>query len=99
MITGWFDAREAEAFGNMLAEFYDEKFHTIEKAAAHKKLGKQQKLVAQVLLKAEQFKAAHKLNPYKKAKLGNAFKWKLRELGHHAELIDQMAKDLMLALR
>ncbi len=99
MITGWFDASEAEAFGNMLAEFYGEKFRETEKAAAHKKIGKQQKLVAQVLLKAQQFKATHKLNPYKKAKLGNAFKWKLRDLGHHAELIDQMTKDLMLALR
>lgn len=99
MISGWFDAKEAEAFGNMLAEFYDEKFRETEKAAGHQKLGKQQKLVAQVLLKAQQFKLNRKLNPYKKAKLGNAFKWKLRELGHHAELIDQMTKDLMLALR
>ena len=99
MITGWFDASEAKAFGNMLAEFYDEKFRITEKTAVHKKLGKQQKLVAQVMLKAQQFKATHKLNPYKKAKLGNVFKWKLRELGHHAELVDQMAKDLMLALR
>lgn len=99
MITEWFDATEAEAFGNMLAEFYDEKFRETEKAADHKQLGKQQKLVAQVLLRAQQFKATHKLNPYKKAKLGNAFKWKLRGLGHHVELVDQMAKDLMLALR
>ncbi len=68
--------------------------------ADHKKLAeKQQKLVAQVLLKAQQFKAMHKLNAYQKAQLGSAFKWKLRDLGHDSQLVDSMTKDLMIAMR
>jgi len=99
MISGWLDAREVEAFGNELAEFYDAKFRENEKASNHKKAEKQQKLIAQCLQKARQFKTTHKLNFYKKAKLGNAFKWKLRDMGHDGQLIDLLTKDILLALR
>lgn len=99
MILRWFDAKEAEEFGNSIAEFYDKRFREIEKTSDNKRLDKQQKLVAQVILKAREFKAAHQLNAYKKAQLGNAFKWKLRDLGHDKELIDLMTKDLMFALQ
>lgn len=98
MILGWFNAREAEEFGNSLAEFFDEKFRANEKARDPKFGAKQQKLVAEVLSRAQQFKAKHKLNAYQKAKLGNTFKWKLRDLGHNTELIDVVTKDLMIAL-
>ena len=99
MVLGWLNAKEAEAFGNSLAEFFDEKFRANTKAKDQKIAAKQQKLVSEVLTKAQQYKAAHKLNAYQKAKLGNAFKWKLRDLGHDSELIDLMTKDLMFALR
>lgn len=101
MALSWFDAREAEAFGNALAEFYNQEFRAHNKTGSHpnRKMEKQQKLVSQVFQQARQFRQAHKLNFYKKAKLGNAFKWKLRDLGHDGELIDQMTKDLMLVLR
>lgn len=101
MALSWFDASEAEAFGNALAEFYDQKFRAYGKAGSHpnRKMEKQQKLVSQILLQARQFRQGHRLNFYKKAKLGNAFRWKLKDLGHDVDLIDQMTKDLMLALR
>lgn len=99
MILGWFDASEAEAFGNELAEFYDARSRANEKFRNQKQAEKQQKLVEQCLQKARQFKTAHKLNFYKKARLGNAFKWKLRDMGHDKALVDLLTKDVMLALR
>jgi hypothetical protein len=88
MNAGWFDVKEAELFGNELAEFYDARSRA-----------NQQKLIVQCLQKARQFKSSHKLNFYKKAKLGNAFKWKLREKGHDMKLVDLLTKDILLALR
>lgn len=95
----WFDSSEAERFGSELAEFYDEKVRAAGKADGRKNAGRQQKLIAQMLLRAQQFKSSHKLNFYKKAKLGNAFNWKLRDLGHDPELIELLTKDILLALR
>lgn len=99
MISDWFDASAAEAFGNELAEFYDAKFRANEKAKHQKKQEKQQKLIEQCLQKTRQFKASHKLNFYKKAKLGNAFRWKLKDMGHDEQLIELLTKDVLLALR
>lgn len=99
MIPSWLDAKEAVDFGHELADFYDK--HTKSKAMGNgqKAAEKQLKLVAQVLQKAQHFKVTHKLNAYKKARLGNAFKWKLRDLGHDTQLVDSMTRDLLLALR
>lgn len=95
----WFDSSEAERFGSELAEFYDEKVRAAGKTDERKNAVRQQKLIAQMLLKAQQFKALHRLNFYKKAKLGNAFNWRLRDMGHDAELAELLTKDILLALR
>lgn len=99
MVWAWFDAREAEAFGNALAEFYDEKSRDQGKATDRKRLSKEHKLLAQMMQQVGNFKAAHSLNAYKKARLGNAFKWRLMDLGHEAELVDALTRDILLALR
>lgn len=95
----WFDSSEAERFGSELAEFYDEKVRAVGKAVERKHADRQQKLIAQMLLRAQEFKSSHRLNFYMKARLGNAFKWKLRDLGHDVELVELLTKDILLALR
>jgi hypothetical protein len=99
MILSWFDARAAVDFGHDLADFYDKQSKLNARASNQKIADKQQKLVAQLLLKARQFNAEKKLNAYQKAKLGNAFKWKLHDMGHDAGLVDVMTRDIMFALR
>ena len=42
------------------------------------------------------FKLEHKLNIYKKAQLGNAFKWALKDAGYDPEFVDQLTKNMML---
>ena len=39
--------------------------------------------------RAERFRDEKKLGIYKKAKLGNVFKWRLKELGYSEAFIDQ----------
>ena len=45
-----------------------------------------------------EFKLEHKLNFYKKAQLGNAFKWTLKEAGYTDEEINQLTGVLMRQL-
>jgi len=99
MVLGWFNAKDADEFGKTLAGFYDEKFRANTQAADRKIATKQQKLVAEILALTAQFKEQHKPNAFQKAKLGNSFKWRMRDLGHNNELIDLLTKDILLALR
>lgn len=98
MLFSWFDAREEYEFGTRLAEFCDQKFREIAKAADSKQEEKRRKLIAQTLQQVSQFAASRRLNIYKKAKLGNAFKWKLADLGHDKELVDTLTKEVLLVL-
>jgi hypothetical protein len=98
-VFSWFDAGEVIAFGEKLAEYYDQEWRALESKAAHKQEDKRNKLVTQVLQQAQAFGKERKLNGYKMARLGNAFKWKLIDLGHEKELIDLLTKDVLIALR
>lgn len=97
-MLNWFNTKEETAFGETLAEFIDQRLREIGKSGSQKQGDKHQTLISQVLLQAQQFRDSHRLNAYKKAKLGNAFKWKMKDLGHSDELIDQLTKDLLIVL-
>lgn len=97
MVLSWFDAREAKEFGASLAKFYIERVPPGASSAKSKSaIKKHEEVVTKVFQQLERFKLEHKLNVYKKAQLGNAFKWTLQEAGYAPELADQFTKNLML---
>lgn len=98
MLLRWFDAREAKAFGEELARYYDSEWRAIGRASASRQEDKQRRLLARVLQKARDFARGHRLNVYRKAKLSNQLKWTLKDLGHDDELIDRLVKEVVLAL-
>lgn len=91
MVFDWFDARAASEFGGSLADFVAERIPNQSPKKAPEALVK---LFAQI----ERFKQANKLNMYKKAKLGNAFKWKLIDRGYADEFVEEMTKEVLLRL-
>jgi len=97
MRLSWFDAKEAKAFGESLARFCIERtskdMPNIDKKAVAKK---QEELLNKMALQVDQFKQTHKLNIYKKAQLGNVFKWTLREAGYDSAYIDRLTNWLMV---
>lgn len=48
--------------------------------------------------RAIRYREQHKLGLYKKAKLGNVFKWKLKELGYSPAFVERATKDLVTRL-
>ena len=48
--------------------------------------------------RALRYHEQHKLGIYKKAKLGNVFKWRLKELGYSAEFAERVTKELVTRL-
>lgn len=98
MIFGWFDAKDAEEFGAHLARFFMERVPLEPSNKRRNSVAKKKEVLEKMFLQVAQFRQARKLNIYKKAKLGNAFKWELREAGYDAEFTDDLTKLLMQQL-
>jgi hypothetical protein len=98
MILGWFDARAASEFGTALASFFKQRVPPDAKLSEKKFAAKSQEVLGKMALQVDRFKAENKLNTYKKAKLGNAFKWALKDAGYDAAYIDKLSEWLVVRL-
>jgi hypothetical protein len=98
MLPNWLDASPSVKFGELLAQFFIDNVphdpQVSEKKFATKATAVMQKMAKQI----DNFKAEQKLNIYKKAKLGNAFKWALRDSGYDQEYIDKLTDWLVTRL-
>ncbi len=99
MLLDWFDAKEAKGFGASLATFYATQLPLDVKKLDDKKFAtRTQSAMRQVSSRVDVFKARVRLNGYKKAQLGNAFKWALRDAGYDKRYVDQLTEWLMTRL-
>lgn len=55
-------------------------------------------ILENVCSKAAAFKKEHKLGVYKKARLGNTFRWELEELGYTKKFIETATEGLVVYL-
>ena len=98
MLFKWLDSSEAEQFGKSLAQFFIQKvLMPAEKKNKKIKINPLSQVDRMYLL-IDKFKLSHKLNIYKKAKLGSAFKFVLLSAGYETELVNQVTKGLMQKL-
>jgi hypothetical protein len=95
MKINWLDTTEAKEFGKSLAEFYMSKI-TPEEASGKKELDKRKEALDKIFEKMTIFTKDKKPNLYKKAQLGNAFKWTLKEAGYEEVYIDHLTRELMI---
>ncbi len=99
MIFSWFDAREATKFGGHLAELLIERTPTDGKLGKRMVTKKHEAMLHQLEQHVTRFKAEQRLNAYKKAQLGNRFKWTLRDRGYDSDYVDQVTHWLMFKLQ
>lgn len=95
---GWFDAREAQQFGEALADFLMGQIPPAAVDESEAFVQKRQEALHRMRLQIEVFKVEHKLNLFKKAKFGNAFKWKLLDAGYATEFADHLTRALLLRM-
>jgi hypothetical protein len=62
---------------------------------SERKLGR---ALNKVYSKARDFRDAHDLGVYGKARLGNTFKWELKELGYGEAFVEDATKGLVVSL-
>ncbi|KQU69654.1 MULTISPECIES: hypothetical protein [unclassified Rhizobacter] len=91
----WLDAKEEQAFGTELAKFYIARVPFESPFSTKQFAAKTQEVLKKVDLQVHNFKTGRSMNVYKKAKLGNAFKWVLRDAGYDTEYVDGLTEWLM----
>lgn len=99
MLLNWFDASKAQEFGKNLAENFSVTYPILDKKKEKAGMKKRAKLLGRLTMDVRKFGQTHSLNFYKKAKLGNAFKWVLLEKGYDPEFVDELTKEVILALK
>ncbi|MDH5329281.1 MAG: hypothetical protein OEW27_04985 [Aquincola sp.] len=99
MVFEWFDAKAAEAFGTELAKSFMARVPLNAELSERKFESKARSAIAQLDRTVTAFRTDHRLNMFQKAKVGNAFKWALRDAGYPARTVDQLTDLLMLQFR
>ena len=99
MGLSWFDATEAKAFGETLAQMLIERTPADDTIGKGRLTKKHEAMLHQLERHVSKFRDEHTLNIYKKAQLGNRFKWTLKDKGYDDAYIDLLTNWLMLQLQ
>ena len=93
------DTKELEEFASGLAADMARRFPPASEKRTDPGAVHQLKVILEGLgARAVRYHEQHKLGLYKKAKLGNVFKWKLKELGYSPAFVERATKELVTRL-
>ncbi len=95
----WFSAKEAKEFGAALARQFAASAPRVPNYGEKAFEAKTNKLLKQLAEQVQSFKQQQTLNTFKKAKLGNAFRWGLIDAGIDADYAAKLTQWLMLQFR
>jgi hypothetical protein len=98
LIFSWFSTREVREFGASLAKFIMDEMPADARIKEAKFSAKAGKTLQKAARQLQDFKAAHRLNAYKRAKLANAFLWGLKDAKCPAAYADELTEWLTLRL-
>jgi hypothetical protein len=98
-LLAFLDTKDVEAFATQLADDLGRRFPPASElrtdAGAKHQFGV---IIDGLAARAVRFRDEKGLGLYKKAKLGNVFRWKLKELGYSAAFVDQATSAIVTRL-
>ncbi len=95
-ILQWFDTEEIDEFARSIAAELVKRAPPAGLDAHDEKKSKRLRNTHHaVFSRAEQFARTHKLNIYKKARLGNQFRWALKEAGYPKAFVETWTYELI----
>ena len=93
------DTRELEEFATVLANDLTRRFPPASESRTDAGAQHQIKVILEGLAgRAVRYREQHKLGIYKKAKLGNVFRWKLKEHGYTKEFAERATREIITRL-
>lgn len=92
----WFDTREIDEFGRSIASELTKRVPLSSLDSGKKKtVGQLKSSHHAIFTRAEHFAHGHRLNFYKRARLGNSFRWALRDAGYPPDLVEAWTYELV----
>jgi len=97
-LFGKSDSVSVDDFAKELAEELAKRYPPSMEAELDKKISSKRltKILEDLYGKVSEYKVNNKLGIYKKAKLGNSFKWELKELGYSSDFVDLATEGLVV---
>jgi hypothetical protein len=98
-VLGWFDTKEADQFAKAAVDDLAGRIPPSD--------GKRRGIITPqrvrnaheaIISRAAAFARTHSLNWYKKAHMGNTFRWALLERGYDKEFVDTWTRNLLVAV-
>ncbi len=99
MFLAMLNTKAEKEFGLALANFYISHMPLNEKSSAKQFASKSEKVLSGMTNQVNHFKKTNPLNFYKKAQIGNAFKWALKDHGYDDTYIARLTEWLLTALQ
>jgi hypothetical protein len=92
--------KHVEEFANELATTLSKRYPSAVEANKSRTISEVRltKILEDVLVRAQTFQREHRLGMFGKAKLGNEFRWRLKELGYSDKFIEVATEGLMVYL-
>ena len=98
-ILSFFSTKDLEKFATELATDLARRFPPASEARTDPGVHHQVKVILEGLAaRALRFHEENKLGIYRKAKLGNVFQWKLRELGYSTDFAERATREIVTRL-
>jgi hypothetical protein len=96
MFGNWFNCSEVDAFADSIVADLIKRFPPEGVELPAKKATERLRRTHDVIFqRVATFASAHALNLYKKAHLGNRFKWALKDAGYPDEFVDTVTHELV----
>ena len=98
-LFGLVDTSKLEEFAGALADDLARRYPPASESRTDAGAANQLRIIMEGLsARALRFHGENKLGIYKKAKLANVFRWRLKEAGYSQEFIEKVTKDLVTRL-
>ena len=99
-LFGSVSGKEVDRFAKQLAEEVAKQYPPALDKGGERMLSEKRltRILEDVCSQAAAFKNQHKLGVYKKARLGNTFRWELEELGYSKRFIETATEGLVVYL-
>lgn len=95
-MRNWFDTKDMDEFASSIAAELIKRVPPSSLDPATKKtVGQLKSSHHAIITRAENFARTHPLNIYKRARVGNSFRWALKEAGYPPDLVEAWTYELV----
>ena len=97
-LFGSASGKDIDAFAKMLAQDLAKRYPPALDKGSERKISQKRltTILEDTVARAVEFKREHKLGVYKKARLGNSFRWDLQDMGYSEKFVELATEGLIV---